>query len=98
VTRRALQTLPVTGEGAIYRILVKATVPGTRRGWRELVVSELRVMGDSGRELRAQQESLQVAIGGLDNASPEELRTRPTIRSLKSTTPEAPSENSRSSL
>jgi hypothetical protein len=75
VNQRGLQTLPVTGPGGTYRILVKATVPGTRKDWRELAVSELRVMGDPGKELRAPNDRLQVAVGGLDNASPEEFRT-----------------------
>jgi hypothetical protein len=75
VNQRGLQPIAVAGEGGIYRILVKATVPGTRRDWRELAVSELRVMGDPGKELRPPEERIQVAVGGLENYSPDELRT-----------------------
>ena len=75
VNQRGLQKLAISGGGGTYRIIVKATVPGKRRDWRELVVSELRVMGDPGNELRRPGDRLQVAVGSLENASPEEFRT-----------------------
>lgn len=73
VHRRELQTLPIAGPGGVYRILVKATVPGTRKDWRELAVSELRVVGDPGKAIRSPNSHLQVAVGGLDRDSPEEF-------------------------
>ena len=45
VESRELQTLPVQGAGGVYRIEVLETQPGSNRRWRELCVSELRVMG-----------------------------------------------------
>jgi len=75
VNQRGLQPIAVSGPGGTYRILVKSTVPGSRRDWRELAVSELRVMGDPGKDLRPPEERIQVAVGGLDNYSPDELQT-----------------------
>jgi hypothetical protein len=63
---RELQVLPVSGNGADYQLVVRATVPGTNRAWKELVVSELRVIGDPGKDLRDPLEPLGVAIGNLD--------------------------------
>ena len=42
---RELQTLPVKGGGGIYRIEILGVVPGTKTRWREVCISELRVMG-----------------------------------------------------
>jgi hypothetical protein len=47
VESRALQSLPAEGGGGVYRIEVLSTVPGSREDWREVCVSELRVMGRS---------------------------------------------------
>lgn len=44
---RELQTIPITGGGGTYRIEITRTVPGTHENWRELCISELRVMGRS---------------------------------------------------
>jgi hypothetical protein len=45
VASRALQSVPVSGAGGVYRIEIVETEPGTRSDWREICVSELRVMG-----------------------------------------------------
>lgn len=42
---RELQRVPVEGGGGVYRIEIVEVVPGTRRDWREVCVSELRVLG-----------------------------------------------------
>lgn len=42
---RALQTLPVTGGGGTWRIEVAGVRPGSRASWREVCISELRIMG-----------------------------------------------------
>ena len=42
---RALQPIAVTGGGGVYRIEVVRVLPGSRTEWREVCVSELRVMG-----------------------------------------------------
>jgi hypothetical protein len=45
VASRALQRLPVSGGGGVYRLEIVETMPGSRADWREVCVSELRVMG-----------------------------------------------------
>lgn len=42
---RALQTIPISGPGGTYRIEVVELLAGSRSDWREVCVSELRVMG-----------------------------------------------------
>jgi hypothetical protein len=74
VNRRSLQRLPIAATGGTFRILVKATVAGTRKDWRELAVSELRVMGLPGKERRQADQRLQVAVGSLDAPLPDDLR------------------------
>lgn len=45
VGSREVQSIPVEGGGGDYRIEIVEVAPGTREGWRETCVSELRVMG-----------------------------------------------------
>ncbi|MFO0624882.1 MAG: hypothetical protein U0325_04640 [Polyangiales bacterium] len=40
-----LQTVPVSGRGGRWTVRVRAVRPGSRPAWREVSVSELRVMG-----------------------------------------------------
>ena len=63
---RGVQALPVVGPGGDYRIKVLATLPGTNHRWKELVVSELRVIGAPGVERRDPSEPLRVVVGSLD--------------------------------
>lgn len=42
---RALQRIPIDGPGGKYRLTVQRTKPGTNPAWREVVVSELVVLG-----------------------------------------------------
>ncbi|MGF1467576.1 MAG: discoidin domain-containing protein [Sandaracinaceae bacterium] len=42
---RGLQHLPVGGPGGVYRIEIASVLPGTRRDWREVCISELQVLG-----------------------------------------------------
>jgi hypothetical protein len=48
VDERGLQAVPVGARGGTFRIDILETVPGTLPKWRELCVSELRVVGDPG--------------------------------------------------
>ena len=52
VDRPVLQSIPVDGRGGRWGVRVLATVPGTRATWRELSVSEFRVMGRAPRRGR----------------------------------------------
>ena len=64
VSSRALQSVPVSGGGGVYRIEIVETEPGSRSDWREVCVSELRVMGtDPGA--RPGQRVPRVGIGAL---------------------------------
>ena len=47
VQSQALQTLPVSGGGGVYRIEMAEMVPGERSSWRETCISELRVLGSA---------------------------------------------------
>lgn len=42
---RALQRIPAQGPGGVWRVEITETLPGAREDWREVCVSELRVMG-----------------------------------------------------
>jgi hypothetical protein len=70
--RRTLQSIPIDGPGGDYRIEVLETKPGSKPQWRELVVSELRVIGDPGKARRTAGAPLRVVIGSLD-AEPAKL-------------------------
>lgn len=63
---RGMQTIPVDGPGGDYEVRVLATLPGTKTGWRELVVSEFLVVGKPGKERRKDAKPMRVAVGGLD--------------------------------
>lgn len=68
---RGLQSIPVDGPGGDYEVKVLATMPGTRKDWNELAVSELRVVGTPGASRRTSNEPLRVVVGTLDQ--PPEL-------------------------
>jgi hypothetical protein len=70
VESRELQTLPVEGAGGLYRIEVVEVVPGTKAQWREVCVSELRIMGRA----PGATEGLRlprVAVGAMPEPRPE---------------------------
>jgi hypothetical protein len=53
--------------------VVEKTVPGSKKAWKELVVSELEVLGTPGREVLAQAGPPTVVVGTLDTAPPPRL-------------------------
>jgi hypothetical protein len=67
---RELQNVAVTGAGGVYRIEVTEVAAGTRSDWREICVSELRVMG---RDPNAHADSSfpRTAVGALPDPAPE---------------------------
>jgi hypothetical protein len=71
--KRTLQLLPISGPGGEYRIVITKVTPGTERNWRELAVSELRVIGSPGAKLRELDEPLEVAVGALDALVPSDI-------------------------
>jgi hypothetical protein len=48
VARRELQSIPIDAPGGTYRLEVLETVPGTKKEWRELTVSDLKFYGTPG--------------------------------------------------
>jgi hypothetical protein len=64
-SKRELQSIPIDAEGGRFRIEVLETVPGTRASWRELTVSELRVMGRPGATVRKSPTYPLVSVGSL---------------------------------
>lgn len=64
--KRGLQPIPIDGPGGDYVITVTEVLPGTKKEWRELTVSELRVVGTPGQERRGPNDKLRVSIGSLD--------------------------------
>jgi hypothetical protein len=61
---RGLQAIPVDVTGGDFKIEVLDTVPGTRKTWREVCVSELRVFGTPPPGPR--HDALTISIGSLD--------------------------------
>lgn len=64
VESRELQTLPVEGPGGVYRLEIAETHPGTNASWREICISELRVMGRA-PDAREDERWPRFAIGRL---------------------------------
>ena len=69
VNIRTLQSIPINEAGGDYKVEVKDTLPGTRKDWKELTVSEFRVVGKPGAERRAATQPLVVALKSLDRES-----------------------------
>lgn len=63
---RALQGFDVDEEGGDFELQVLATRPGTEKTWRELTVSEFRVMGLANGAPDNPQHVPLMAIGSLD--------------------------------
>ncbi len=70
VQSRALQRVPVNADGGDFKVVVRETLPGSEARWREVVVSEFRVLGQPGAERRAATDRLRVSVGSLDATSP----------------------------
>ncbi len=81
--RRGFQPVPIDMDGGDFQLEVVATEPGTNKEWKEIVVSEMRVIGRPGKELRKSGEPLRIAVGGLDAPISGGLpadRSRPEVR------------------
>lgn len=66
VNQRKAQTVAIGQPGGEYKIEVLETVPGTKRNWRELTVSELHVMGTAKEITRELGGQPRVLVGSLD--------------------------------
>jgi hypothetical protein len=63
---RGLQDIPVDGPGGDIKIEVVDVVPGTKKSWREICVSELQVWGTPPAKTPPRHENPEVAVGSLD--------------------------------
>ncbi len=64
--RRGFQPVPIDLDGGDFVLEVVGTEPGSKKDWKEIVVSEMRVVGRPGKELRKSGEPLRIAVGTLD--------------------------------
>jgi hypothetical protein len=74
IAQRGMQTIPIQSSGGEYKVEVLETVAGTKLEWRELVVSEFRVLGRPGKARRKAEQPLRVSVGAL-NAAPPDIDT-----------------------
>jgi len=66
---RTLQDIPIGRAGGDYRLEVLEVVPGTKKTWREINISELQVWGKPGKTTPASPAKLVpvVHVGGFDH-------------------------------
>ncbi len=64
--KRSVQSIPIDAKGGEYKVTVLETVPGTKKEWRELTVSEFHVIGTTPHHDRLGGERPKVLIGSLD--------------------------------
>lgn len=98
---QTLQRIPASGSGGNWRIQIVDVVPGDRPTWRELCVSELRVMGtapgaDPGSttpsaRIASDAPSIEEAMGGGEGDLVDLLRAAPTTLRVSSSAPEGSS-------
>ncbi|MBS2013856.1 MAG: hypothetical protein JST00_13285 [Deltaproteobacteria bacterium] len=67
---RRMQGFDVDEAGGDFELRVLATKPGTEKSWKELVVSELRVLGLANGAPENPSHLPKMAIGGLDGVTP----------------------------
>jgi hypothetical protein len=63
---RTIQPIEINASGGDFKLVIQSTLPGTRKDWKEIVVSEFRVRGTPGKERRKPTDKLDVGIGSLD--------------------------------
>lgn len=63
---RGPQRVDIGQAGGDFKLEVREVVPGTKKAWRELVVSELSVWGTPGKTKLARPAPPLVRVGGLD--------------------------------
>ena len=87
--KRGLQSIDVQAEGGDFRLEVLETKPGSEKRWKELTVSELRVIGKPRGATRTQRQWPRLALGSLEGlpraSAPADGLPRgpfPTIASL----------------
>jgi hypothetical protein len=66
---RAPQRVALDAPGGDFRVVVTAVVPGTKKAWRELAISEFAVFGRPGAVALDAPRPPAVRVGGLDVAA-----------------------------
>ena len=74
--KRDLQAIEVDEPGGDFKLEVLATLPGTKKEWKELAVSELRVWGRAGGAPENPTRIPRTAIGSLDGVPPHVVPKR----------------------
>jgi hypothetical protein len=67
---RRIQKIPIDGPGGTYRITVLATKAGTNAKWKEIVVSDLEVLGEAPEDLRLAASRLPIVKVAPGSAPP----------------------------
>lgn len=69
IENRELQTLKLDAAGGDFKITIDETVPGTKKNWQEVAVSELEVWGSPDPAAMPPKKPVPppVALGSLDN-------------------------------
>jgi len=70
--QRALQGFDIDEEGGDFKLEVLSTLPGSKKEWQELTVSEFRVMGLANGAPENPTHLPAMAIGNLDGTTPRE--------------------------
>ncbi len=66
IEKRTLQSMKIDKPGGTYKIEITETEPGSKKEWKELTVSELRVLGTPGKTgLRTTPRIPDVRVGAL---------------------------------
>lgn len=68
---RRPQAIALDEPGGTFELRAIETVPGTKKTWRELVISELSVLGTAPDDELLAPAMPQVTIGGLERRAPE---------------------------
>jgi hypothetical protein len=63
---RGLQDIRIDGPGGDFKIEVVDVIPGTKKNWREICVSELQVWGTLPANMARRHDIPDVAVGSLD--------------------------------
>ncbi|HUS32282.1 MAG TPA: hypothetical protein VMZ53_27465 [Kofleriaceae bacterium] len=66
INKRELQKVPVDANGGDYKLEVTAFEPGSKKNWREICVSELRVIGTPAPGTKTGDYSPSISIASLD--------------------------------
>ncbi len=74
--KRDLQAIAIDEPGGDFKLEVLATLPGTKKEWKELAVSELRVWGRAGGAPPNPTHIPKTAIGNLDGVPPHVVPKR----------------------